>query len=468
MRKKSYNGILTVAALTLCMLLTACNGGGESDRPGRDVSPTPTQVTTPTNSPTPTPDPNMYLSERVVLSARDGMTIRETQHLNEEGLMTDSVTEQKPGNGADDAWEVIERAEYSYTEYGARRSEKKLYSAGALVSIQTEYWEEDGSHVTSYEYYSGGVRTKMDTDRYDGSSELIETSTALYDEKGSATYAHFTEYANDKYATPRHEETMEDGRSVVRECAENRRLEATETQPALAIVTETSADGANLLLVIGSFQTELIEDVSQAYVDTADGSQILYDLAEAYDGCDRILLQFATVGAADLIRAELGVDGRYDKIVWERHLVTQNRVSTDGHGSYRLVDVYEDGTEIIRYELTMDDNYRKLREETYDSDGKVTRSVRCEYSDDGRTQASYELIRRDDGSEVTLVKRTERGEDGRTALTEQYTQEGDRIIGKKQWEYSYDERGNIVESKLTAEDGTVSVTTYENTYSKKK
>ena len=164
----------------------------------------------------------------------------------------------------------------------------------------------------------------------------------------------------------------------------------------------------------------------------------------------------------------LGTKDDEEKFVWKRDKVTQKRVETDKNGSFRIVDVHEDGTEIVRSETKNDSNHRLVSKETFDSLGKLTSSVKCEYSSDGKISTSRELVKKDNGTEVTFVKTTELGDNGRPARTVNYTQEGSEVIGKKQWDYRYNERGYLESSVYTAEDGTTVETTYTYTFSSRK
>ena len=462
--------ITTVAAvLLLGALLVACSGGDAEDRKGKATmsTPTPGATSTPTISPTPTPDPNAYMAEKVALTMQGSVVVRETFRYNEEGVFLESVTEQKAVDALDDAWELISHTTCT-GEFTVKRV-TECYEAGVLQSVQTEVTEEDGATRTQYAYYTDGVMTQRDTEETDGTGRTECTWTEIFAENGARTFLREVYYRDDAYATPLLVKTAgADGGETVRSCPDNRYIAANGKLPALAYIEVTEPDGNRYCEIrIGSFYSKLSVNPVAVYRDMGNNCD-MYILEEAYDGCDWLKLLYTADGKGDLYCAMLGTQDNEEKLVWNRDKVTQKRIGTDRNGSFCMVDVHEDGTEIVRSETKQDDNRRLLSKETYDSFGNLTYSLKCEYSSDGRTLTSRELIKKDNGTEVTFVKTLERDDNGKTARIVNYTQEGGEVIGRKQWDYRYDERGDLESTIYTAEDGTAVETTYTYTYLSRK
>lgn len=463
MKQVIHKLICLVAAILVCLALTACQSG-EQERPGRNTTATPGQDATVTPIATVTPS-NVYVYERTATTrTASGIVSRVTVHFTEEGSWTDSVTETSRTPEDPGSFEITEKVtrsgEFTVTTVTER------YEAGALRSRQTETEQEDGATQTVYEYYTDGVLTERDTDYTDGEGRCTMTRVERFGEDGRCTLRRDVEYRDDAYAVPLSEETTDaEGKTTTRLCPENRYLEATETRPALEVVTETSDDGERVLLVIGTFQTEISEDPLWDVNKDTDGSQIVYDLKEAYDGYGKLALQYSQDGKQDLIRAEIGTAEKHDCIVWERDLVTQKRVETDSYGSYRIIDVHEDGTEIVRFERKYKEGFVVTTETTYDSQGRVTDSLVREDSADGRVTTIRELVKKENGTEVSYVRQTELLDNGAPGTVKTYTQEGDRISGMMAWTYTYNERGEVTKSVCTVDDGTEeSVTEYTYVY----
>ena len=465
MRKRIQTVTSGIAVLMLGAILVACSGSDAENREARKVSVTPTPVvtSTPTMSPTPTPDPNAYISEMAELTTQGSVTLRETYRYDEEGLLLEAVTEQKAADAADDAWELVSRKTRTGDFSETRVTER--YEGGVLQSVQTEYTEEDGATRTTYVYYTDGVVTQRDTDETDGNGRAECSRTEFFGEEGALTYSREVYYRDDVYSTPLLVTTVGADGVTTRKCPDNRYIAAGTELPALACV-EVSEPGRDIYfeIQIGSFHTRLRTDSDAAPV--ADCKMYIMD--EAYDGCRCLKLFYTADGKADLYCAKLGTRDNEEILVWNLDRVTQKRVSTDKNDSFRIVDVHEDGTEIIRSETKNDSNRRPVSQETFDSLGNLTSSVKFEYSSDGRISTSRELIKKDNGTEAFFVKTSERGDDGKIVRTEQYTQEGSEVFGKKQWEYSYNERGYISSCVCTLEDGTAVETTYTYTFSSKK
>lgn len=462
MRHVIYKLTCLAGAIALCMALTACDGGGQ-EREGRNVTVTqePT-ASVPTATPTPA---NVYMYERTATMRSANSVIWVTTHFTEDGDWTDSVTETSTMGDLENPsrYEVTERktksGEFTVTIVTER------YEAGAIRTILRETTQEDGATQSVYEYYTYGMLTERDTDYTDGEGRCTMTRIERFGEDGKRTFMREVQYRDDAFAVPLTEITTDaEGKTTTRTCAEGRYIEATETRPALAVVSESSADGNRLLLVIGSFETELNESTENNVIDTAVPLTV-YDLKEPYDGYSKLVLYYSEDGKNDLTRAEIGTAEKYDQIVWERHPVTQKRVETDSYGSYKIIDVHEDGTEIVRFERKYKEGYVLKSETTYDSKGKVTDSIVCEDSADGRVSTSRELVTKANGTEVTFVKQTERLENGQPGIVKTYTQEGDRIVGLKTMEYTYNERGEVAKCVCTSEDGNEeSVTEYTYVY----
>lgn len=468
MRKRIQTIAGVVTAVLLGGLLVACSSGDVNDREARKVSttPTPAVTSTPTLSPTPTPDPYRYISEKVALTTQGTMTVRETFRYDEEGVLYEALTEQKAVDAADDAWELISRTTCSGTFTVKRVTER--YEAGVLQSVQTEVTEEDGMSRTQYAYYTDGVMTQRDTDETDGNGRTLCSWTEFFDGDGKLTYSREVHYRDDAYASPLLEKIVTaDVGETTRTCPENRYIAASSKLPALACV-EVSEPHRDIYyeIRIGSFHTRIRRNPDTDGVDLTFCAMYLLD--EKYDGCKRLTLLYTDDGRNDLYCAKLVTNDEEEKYVFNRDPVTQKRIETDKNGSFRIVDVHEDGTEIVRSETKKDINRRLLSQETYDSLGNLTDSVTCEYSSDGKTSTSRELVKKDNGTEVTFVKTAEFGDNGMPVRAEQYTQEGSEILGRKQWEYRYNENGYLASSVCTTEDGTSVETTYTYTYSSKK
>ena len=449
------------AVLLLCAALTACSGGA-GDRPEKDVTPSPTEEPTPAVSVTDAPAPDVYLSEQVSTLTQGSVTIRVTTHLNVDGEVTDSVTEQKDENASDSVWTVTERRSFT-SENGVTQTVTEMYSSGKLQSRQTERTEDNGQCTVTYDYYSDDRMTEQNVDEIDADGRLTRTKTMRFDGAGLLIYLREVRYAEDAYAVPLYEEiSKSDAVTQIRECAENRRLEATETQPALYLVSDSALK--RMLLVIGSFRTEIT--VSKAD-DTSDeaGKRTICTLAEMYDGCDSVALYYSEDGKNDLVRAGLGTGGKYNTLVWDCRIREHRRTETDQNGSFRRIDVRGDGTEVVRYERVCDSERRTVSEKSYDSLGNITSSRRVERSDDGHRETVYELVMSENGRSVTRVKCTEYNDNGLPGSVESYTQDGDAKYGVSQWEYSYDERGSLASGVYTSAAGTSVKTTYRNTYS---
>jgi len=480
MTGKKKNIRLAAVTLVLCLMLAACDGGGDS-REGRNqtVTPSPEQIATPTVSPAEPGFEDQYLAMRIGVTQRGDMIYRVTEKFSEDGTVTESVTDQVPVGSEKnaDAWEITEKT-INHVHPESESSGTYSYENGVLKSLRYTTWNEDGSETTRYSYYPPESEldpTEEYTDYTDSDGVLYRSDYTRYGEYQKVLYCKMVWYREeDSFATPLKEVIYgEEVTPVERVCPGNRFLEATDTLPFLAIVEEKtgtagSTDTANVkvrkLLVIGSFQTELTASVDENNRDQT-GSLAAYTLAEPYGGCTTLDLYYSGADEqGDLLKAVLSGSESSGKYTWERQIVERKRVSTDSHGSYRKVDVHTDGTEVVRYERTNNDEGKLVSKYIYDSKGVLTSSMLVIRSKDGFSESTKELVLRDNGKEISHVVDTKFNQWHLPVETEEYTMEGSEIAGRQKYLYKYDENGCLLYVQYTTAEGKVYETYYDSVY----